>query len=91
MYLLAFYACLGLGTLAKGPVAPLLAAAIIVLHAVAVRDLRIIARTLWFPGVLLFCLLACNRQGEILQNFLCFCVFIRKSFGIHVSTAQINP
>ncbi len=57
IYLLVFYGCLGLGTLAKGPVAPLLAAVIILLYAVAVREPRLIARTLWFPGVLLFCLL----------------------------------
>ena len=45
---------LALGTLAKGPVAPALAAAIVVLFAAAKRDWRIILRTLWLPGIALF-------------------------------------
>jgi 4-amino-4-deoxy-L-arabinose transferase-like glycosyltransferase len=57
-YLAAFYACVALGMLAKGPVALFLAAAIIVLYSLAVRELRLIVRTLWFPGVLLFCTIA---------------------------------
>jgi len=44
----------GIGMLAKGPVAPFLAAAIIVLYSLAVRELRLIVRTLWLPGFLLF-------------------------------------
>src|SRR6266478_9482240 len=55
VYLAAFYACVALGMLAKGPVAPFLAAAIIVLYSLAARELRLIVRTLWFPGFLLFC------------------------------------
>jgi 4-amino-4-deoxy-L-arabinose transferase-like glycosyltransferase len=58
IYLAAFYAFVALGALAKGPVAPLLAAAIIVLYAVAVRELRVALKTLWLPGILLFCALA---------------------------------
>jgi 4-amino-4-deoxy-L-arabinose transferase-like glycosyltransferase len=55
LYLLGFYGCIALGALAKGPVAPFLAAAIIVLYAAAARALRLIVRTLWLPGILLFC------------------------------------
>jgi len=56
VYLAGFYVCMALGMLAKGPVAPLLAAIIIVLWAVATREMRIVLRTLWWPGFLLFCL-----------------------------------
>jgi 4-amino-4-deoxy-L-arabinose transferase-like glycosyltransferase len=54
IYLAIFYLFIALGTLAKGPVAPLLAAAIIVLFAIAMREYRIIWKTLWLPGILLF-------------------------------------
>jgi 4-amino-4-deoxy-L-arabinose transferase-like glycosyltransferase len=50
-----FYGFMALGTLAKGPVAPFLAALVILLYAVAVRDLRRILKTIWLPGILLFC------------------------------------
>jgi 4-amino-4-deoxy-L-arabinose transferase-like glycosyltransferase len=52
--LVFFYLFLGLATLAKGPVAPFLAGAVIAIFAIAVRDLRMVRRTLWLPGVLLF-------------------------------------
>src|ERR1700681_4755315 len=54
VYLAAFYIFLALGTLAKGPVAPALAAVIIFLFAAAKRDWRAIPRTLWIPGVVLY-------------------------------------
>jgi len=57
-YLLVFYGSMGLGMLAKGPVAPLLAAAVIVLYAVVVRERRIVLRTLWLPGIVVFCAVA---------------------------------
>ncbi len=57
-YLAIFYGFLALGMLAKGPVAPLLAFIIISIFATAKRDLRLIVRTLWMPGTLLFCALA---------------------------------
>ena len=57
-YLAAFYFFLAMGTLAKGPVAPLLAGLIVVLFAAAKSDYRLLWRTLWIPGVLLFCALA---------------------------------
>jgi 4-amino-4-deoxy-L-arabinose transferase-like glycosyltransferase len=53
-WLLFFYFFLALAALAKGPVAVLLAGVIILLFAVAWRNLRLIAQTLWWPGVLLF-------------------------------------
>ena len=57
-FLALFYCFLALGMLAKGPVAPLFAAVIIVIFAAATRDYRLLGRTLWVPGILLFCVLA---------------------------------
>jgi 4-amino-4-deoxy-L-arabinose transferase-like glycosyltransferase len=53
-WLLGFYLFLGLGTLAKGPVAVLLAALIIVMFAVLRRDGRLLLRTLWPGGIALY-------------------------------------
>jgi 4-amino-4-deoxy-L-arabinose transferase-like glycosyltransferase len=53
-YLCGFYFFLALATLAKGPVAPFLAALVIVCFATLRRDWRLIAQTLWIPGVLLY-------------------------------------
>jgi 4-amino-4-deoxy-L-arabinose transferase-like glycosyltransferase len=58
VYLAAFYVFMALGMLAKGPVAPFLAAATLVLFAAAARELHLIGRTLWWPGILLFCAIA---------------------------------
>jgi 4-amino-4-deoxy-L-arabinose transferase-like glycosyltransferase len=58
IYLAVFYGFMALGMLAKGPVAPFLAVVVITLYAVAVRELRIILKTLWLPGILLFCAMA---------------------------------
>ena len=55
IYLAAFYVFLALGTLAKGPIAPALAAVIILIFAAARRDWRAALRTLWIPGIALFC------------------------------------
>jgi len=52
--LLIFYGCMALATLAKGPVAPFLAAVVIVLYAAAVGELRMILKMLWLPGILWF-------------------------------------
>ncbi len=57
-YLALFYVCMALGMLAKGPVAPFLAAAVIVVFASATREWRLILRTLWLPGIFLFCAFA---------------------------------
>ncbi len=54
IYLAACYISLALGTLAKGPVAPALAAVIIFLFAAVKRDWRAIPRTLWIPGIALY-------------------------------------
>jgi 4-amino-4-deoxy-L-arabinose transferase-like glycosyltransferase len=53
-WLLAFYFFSGLGTLAKGPVAVLLAGLIIVVFAVLRRDGRLVLRTLWPAGIALY-------------------------------------
>ena len=57
-FLAAFYVFIALGMLAKGPVAPVLVAVIVVAFAFAKGDPRLIRRTLWVPGVLLFCAVA---------------------------------
>jgi Dolichyl-phosphate-mannose-protein mannosyltransferase len=54
IYLAAFYIFLALGTVAKGPVAPALAAVIIFLFVAVKRDWRAIPRTLWIPGIVLY-------------------------------------
>src|SRR5438270_4523874 len=53
-FLAGFYFFLAAATLAKGPVAPLLAGLIIAIFAAAQRELRILTRTLWWPGLLIF-------------------------------------
>jgi 4-amino-4-deoxy-L-arabinose transferase-like glycosyltransferase len=53
-WLLVSYAFLALAMLAKGPVAPFLAAVIIAIFALTQRSWRIIAGSLWPPAVLLF-------------------------------------
>ncbi len=53
-WLLGFYIFSGLGTLAKGPVAVLLAGLIIVIFAVLRRDGRLLLRTLWPIGIALY-------------------------------------
>ena len=55
IYLAVFYGFMALGTLAKGPVALFLAAVVIILYAATVRDLRLALKTLWLPGIFLFC------------------------------------
>jgi 4-amino-4-deoxy-L-arabinose transferase-like glycosyltransferase len=58
VYLAVFHVCMALGMLAKGPVAPFLAGMAIALFAALTRDWRLIVKTLWLPGVVLFCALA---------------------------------
>lgn len=57
-WLLAFYFLLALGALAKGPVAAFLALAVIVLFVALRRDWKLLLRTLWPPGILLFLVVA---------------------------------
>jgi 4-amino-4-deoxy-L-arabinose transferase-like glycosyltransferase len=56
--LVVFFIFLALGMLAKGPVAPALAAEIVILFAVAARDWKCVWRTLWVPGIILFLVVA---------------------------------
>src|SRR5580658_4924523 len=58
IYPTVFYGFMALGALAKGPVALFLAVLVIVLYAAAVRELRLVLKTLWLPGVLLFSAIA---------------------------------
>ncbi len=58
IFLAAFFFFMALGMLAKGPVAPFLAGGAIVIYAIAARDLRLAWKTLWLPGILLFCAVA---------------------------------
>ncbi|HUJ95387.1 MAG TPA: glycosyltransferase family 39 protein [Terriglobales bacterium] len=53
-YLILFYFSLALATLAKGPVAVLLAGMVVAVFALARADLKLVWRTLWIPGILLF-------------------------------------
>jgi 4-amino-4-deoxy-L-arabinose transferase-like glycosyltransferase len=55
-WLVPFYLFVGLGTLAKGPVAMFLAVAIIAAFAFLRRDWRLVSRTLWIPGIALYAL-----------------------------------
>jgi len=57
-WLAVFYFFLALGALAKGPVAPGLAGITIVLFVALRREPRTLVRTLWWPGLLLFCAVA---------------------------------
>jgi 4-amino-4-deoxy-L-arabinose transferase-like glycosyltransferase len=76
-YLAIFYGFLAFGMLAKGPVAPFLAALIIVVFAAVQRDLQWVWRTLWIPGIALFCLLVLPWYVEVqLRNPQFFREFI---------------
>jgi 4-amino-4-deoxy-L-arabinose transferase-like glycosyltransferase len=77
IYLAVFYGFMALGTLAKGPVTLVLAAVVIVLYAAAVRELLLVLKTLWLPGILLFCAIALPwyftvqmRNPEFLREFI---------------------
>jgi 4-amino-4-deoxy-L-arabinose transferase-like glycosyltransferase len=77
IYLAAFYGFIALGALAKGPVAPFLAVAVIVSYAAAVWELRVVFKTLWLPGIVLFCAVALPwyfavqaRNPEFFREFI---------------------
>jgi 4-amino-4-deoxy-L-arabinose transferase-like glycosyltransferase len=77
IYLGIFYACIALGMLAKGPVAPFLAAIVIVLYAIAVRELRLVLKSVWLPGIVVFCAIALPwyaavqmRNPEFVREFI---------------------
>ena len=58
VYLAAFYVCLALGMLAKGPIAPFLAVLILLIFAAASGAWRSVLHTLWVPGIFLSCVIA---------------------------------
>lgn len=64
-WLVLFYALMGLGMLAKGPVAPVLGGAIVVVYALFRRDAKLILRTLWIPGILVFLAVALPWYIEV--------------------------
>src|SRR5208282_6429284 len=75
--LLLFYTLLALGTLAKGPVAPALAAAIIFLFIAVKRDWQAISTTLSIPGIVLYLAVALPWYVAVeLRNPEFFRVFI---------------
>jgi 4-amino-4-deoxy-L-arabinose transferase-like glycosyltransferase len=75
--LAVFYVFLALATLAKGPVAPALAGAIIVLFVIAAGRGSILLKTLWPPGMLLFFALMLPWYVEVqIHNPEFFRVFI---------------
>lgn len=77
IYLAGFYVFMALGMLAKGPVAPFLAAVVLVFFAAVMREARLIVRTLWLPGILLFCAVALPWYVAVqLQNPRFFREFI---------------
>ncbi|MGC2821589.1 MAG: glycosyltransferase family 39 protein [Candidatus Sulfotelmatobacter sp.] len=58
VFLAAFFGFMALGTLAKGPVAPFLACVVIIVYVSAVGEPRAVLKTIWLPGILLFCVIA---------------------------------
>ena len=76
-FLSGFYIFIGFGMLAKGPIAPFLAAVIIAIFAVTQREFRIAIKTLWPPGILLFCAVSLPWYVMVqLRNPQFFRVFI---------------
>ncbi len=72
-----FYLFLGFAMLAKGPVAPFLAVVIVVIFAAIKGDYRLIGRSLWFPGIALFCIVTLPWYVAVqLRNPEFFRVFI---------------
>ena len=75
--LLLFYFCLALATLAKGPVAPFLAAFILLFFLLVKHDRQAILRTLWIPGIVLYLVAALPWYLAVqLRNPQFFRVFI---------------
>ena len=76
-YLALAYFFLALGMLAKGPVAPALAAVIVTIFAVSKKDYALIRKTLWLPGILLFAAVALPWHVTVqMKNPEFFQVFI---------------
>ncbi len=64
-WLVLFYAFMGLGMLAKGPVAPVLGGIIVAAYALVRREPKLILRTLWIPGILVFLAVALPWYIEV--------------------------
>ncbi len=76
-YLAVFYVAIALATLAKGPVAPFLAAVIVAAFAATRRNFRIVGKMLWVPGILIFLCVAGPWYAAVqLRNPEFFRVFI---------------
>ena len=76
-FLAGFYVFLGFATLAKGPVAAFLAAAIIAIFAATQRSWRTLIASLWILGILIFCVVALPWYVLVqLRNPQFFRVFI---------------
>jgi 4-amino-4-deoxy-L-arabinose transferase-like glycosyltransferase len=75
--LYGFYFFLALGVLAKGPIAAVLAGAVIVLFALAAGKSQIVLKSLWLPGMFLFFIVSMPwfvavqlRQPEFFRVFI---------------------
>ena len=77
MYLTAFYGFLGLGTLAKGPIAPAFALIILCIFSLWLKDWSPMRRTLWIPGIVVYAAVALPWYLAVqLRNPEFFRVFI---------------
>jgi 4-amino-4-deoxy-L-arabinose transferase-like glycosyltransferase len=77
LYLAAFYAFLALATLAKGPVAPVLAVAVVLLFAIVTKKAQLLRTALWLPGIFLFLAIAAPWYVTVqIRNPEFFRVFI---------------
>src|ERR1035438_150266 len=89
-FLVAFYTFLALGTLAKGPVAPALAAVIILIFVAVKREWSVIVRTLWIPGIVFYLAVALPwyvavqlRNPEFFRFFILEHNLARFSTGVY--------
>jgi 4-amino-4-deoxy-L-arabinose transferase-like glycosyltransferase len=91
VYLAFFYVFLGLGTLAKGPVAPFLALIIILLFALAKRDFSVVSKSVWLVGIMLYCVTALPWYVTVqLRNPEFFRVFILQHNLERISTNRYH-
>ena len=77
LYLTLFYVFIALGMLAKGPVAPFLVLVMLMLFAAMTKEWRRVLKTIWLPGIFLFCLIALPwyfavqlRNPEFFREFI---------------------
>ena len=76
-HLAGFYIFLAFATLAKGPIAPFLAAVILLVFAAVKREWRAISETLWIPGIVLYLAVALPWYVSVqLRNPQFFRIFI---------------